>query len=74
MWVEVQVYAGLDGGGERTVQMEAAPGAVVEDIARQVGIPLEKVGLITVDGRLRGPEDQMEAGQRVCFFPPIMGG
>ena len=56
------------------MQVEAAPGAVVEDIARQVGIPLEKVGLITVDGRLRGPEDQMEAGQRVCFFPPIMGG
>lgn len=53
MWVEVRIYAGLDSGGERTLQVGAAPGAVVEDIARQVSIPLEKVGLIIVDGRLR---------------------
>lgn len=74
MWVEVQVYGGLGGLDGQVARIEVDPGAAVEDIARQVGVPLDKVGLITVDGRVRGPQDRVQAGQRVCFFPPIMGG
>jgi len=74
MQVEVQVYGGLGGQDRRPTQVEVEPGASIGDIARQIGVPLEKVGMIIVDGRVRDRDDQVEAGQRVCFFPPLMGG
>ena len=72
MWVEVRVYAGLDGGGERTVQVEAAPGAVVEDVARQVAIPtgeevaveLDMASAVVARGKIRLAARQ---GQKIPF-------
>jgi len=74
MQVEVQVYGGLDAQDRRPVQVEVEPGASTGDIARQIGVSLKRVGMIVVDGRVRGWDDRVEAGQRVCFFPPLMGG
>jgi len=74
MWVEVQIHGGLGSRVGRLARLEIEPRSTVRDIARRLGIPLEKVGMIVADGRLCGADDPVEDGQRISFFPPIMGG
>ena len=74
MWVEVQIHGGLGSRVGRLARLEIEPRSTVRDIARRLGIPLEKVGMIVADGRLCGADDLVEDVQRISFFPPIMGG
>lgn len=74
MRIEVQVFGRLGNQEEKTQWIEVNAGARVKDVAHELGVPLQDAGLITIDGRVRGLEDVVQAGQRVCFFPPIMGG
>ncbi|MCR4406136.1 MAG: MoaD/ThiS family protein [Anaerolineae bacterium] len=74
MQVEIQVYGELGGLEGRAMCKEVNPGTTLADIAQQLHIPLEEVGFIVVDGRVRSPDYQVMEGQRVCFFPPVMGG
>lgn len=74
MWVEVQVHGGLGSQVRRLTRLEIEPRSTVRDIACRLGVSLEKVGMIVIDGRLCGIDDPVEDGQRVSFFPPVMGG
>lgn len=74
MQIEIQVYGGLGGLEGQAMQMEVNPGTTLADIAQQLNIPPDKIGFMIVDGRLRSPDHQVTEGQRVCFFPPMMGG
>lgn len=74
MQVEIQVYGELGGLEGRAMRKEVNPGTTLADIAQQLNIPLDRLGFITVDGHVRSPDCRVAEGQRVCFFPPVMGG
>jgi len=54
--------------------MEVPPGAVVRDVARQLGIPEEEVKLIMVNGIGSKWETPLQGDERVALFPPVGGG
>jgi hypothetical protein len=74
MKVQLRIFDGVVGQGRQTFALDVEPGASVRELARQVGAPLERIGLVTVDGRVCRVDHRVEAGQRICLFPHVMGG
>lgn len=74
MTVKLHVFEGVDERGRRAFALDVEPVASVRDLARQAGVPLERIGIVTVDGRVRHLDDGVSPGQRVCLFPHIVGG
>ncbi len=46
----------------------------VQDIAIQLGLDPERVGLIAINGVQSQLLDPVPPGGRLCFFPPLSGG
>ena len=79
MQVQVKLYGtlgkGVDGYDHRTglvVEMDA--GATVADLLQRIGVPLKKIGMVSLDGRLAGKETSLQPGMQVKVFHPIFGG
>jgi len=79
MQVQVKLYGMLgkwvDGYDHRAglaVKMDA--GATVADLMQRIGLPLEKIGMVSLDGRLAGKETILQPGMQVKVFHPIFGG
>ncbi|MFY9705247.1 MAG: MoaD/ThiS family protein [Desulfobacterales bacterium] len=54
--------------------VDVADGATVEDVLRQLNIPLGLVKLIFVDGVHASRESNLKNGSRLGVFPPVGGG
>ncbi len=49
-------------------------GSTVRDLAMQIGLPLEYVRIITVDGKQETLDCVLSDGDVIYFFPPAIGG
>ncbi|WP_291327411.1 MoaD/ThiS family protein [Desulfovibrio sp. UCD-KL4C] len=49
-------------------------GETVRDVLRRVGIPLDEVKIVFVNGRSSDLEVQLAGGDRVGVFPAVGGG
>jgi sulfur carrier protein ThiS len=79
MQVQVKLYGTLgkwvDGYDHRQgLAVEVKEGATVADLIDLIGIPLKKVGVVSLDGRLAGKETSLASGMTVKVFHPIFGG
>ena len=74
MKVQLHVFEGVVEGRRQTFALDVEPGASVGELAQRVGAPLERIGMVTIDGRLREIDDTVRPGQRVCLFPYVAGG
>ena len=79
MQVQVKLYGTLgkwvDGYDHRQgLAVEVKEGATVADLIGLIGIPLKKVGVVSLDGRLAGKETSLASGMTVKVFHPIFGG
>ncbi len=74
MWVEVELSTGLADGKKKTLRFPIEEGCTPAFIADRLQLDRERVGLITVDGRVVEWNEPLSSGQRVCFFPFINGG
>jgi sulfur carrier protein ThiS len=79
MQVQVKLYgtlgnrvAGYD--HQAGLAVEVAEGATVAELIDQLGIPLKKVGMVSLDGRLARRTAVLRPGTRVKVFHPIFGG
>jgi sulfur carrier protein ThiS len=54
--------------------VEVSDGATVVELLSQLGIPLEKIGMVSLDGRLAGKPATLRPGMMVKVFHPIFGG
>jgi sulfur carrier protein ThiS len=79
MQVQVKLYgtlgkqvAGYDHQSGLTLEVEE--GATVADLIVRIGIPLKRVGVVSLDGRLAGRGTPLSAGTMVKVFHPIFGG
>ena len=56
------------------ILVERAAGMTIEDLCREMNIPVEKVKIIMVNGRSRGFNEILKGDERVALFPPVGGG
>lgn len=54
--------------------MEIQGPSTARELARAVGLDLDEIGLITIDGVQSGLEDSVRPDSRLCFFPYVSGG
>jgi sulfur carrier protein ThiS len=79
MQVQVKLYGTLGkqvaGYDHRTgLALEVDQGATVADLIARLRIPLKRVGVVSLDGRLAGRETPLAPGMVVKVFHPIFGG
>ena len=54
--------------------LEISPGATAGEAANLLGLNLEEIGLITINGVQSELQDTLPPGCRLCFFPYLSGG
>jgi hypothetical protein len=63
---------------ENLVAALAAPGYLIHLFCGcrldPVGLNLDEIGLVTIDGVQSGLEDRVRPDSRICFFPCVSGG
>ncbi len=63
-------YAREDADGLTAVQEKAT----VRDLAEGLGLPVDQVRIITVNGRQAFLDEPLSEGDEVIIFPPAFGG
>ena len=74
MAVDIEIFGQLLLNQPRRRSMEIQGPTTVRDLARAVGLDLDEIGLITIDGVQSGLEDPVRPDSRLCFFPYVSGG
>lgn len=74
MTIDVELFGQLLPGSPRRQTLPLDGPATAADVAGRLGLALEEVGLILVDGVQHEMEDVVLSGCRLCFFPLLSGG
>ena len=74
MKIEVELFGQLSIGRQRKQFLNFEHPLEVKEVAVWLGLNLEQIGLITIDGVQSQMEDVISPGCRLCFFPPMSGG
>ncbi len=74
MSVDIEVFGQLLPGQPRCRTMEIQGPVTVRDLASEIGLGIDEIGLISIDGVQSELGDFVRPGSRVCFFPYISGG
>ena len=74
MSIEIELFGQLLPNTQRRQTLNIKRSTLVLEIANLLGLDLEEVGLITIDGVQSEMEDSVEPGSRLCFFPYMTGG
>ena len=74
MSIEIELFGQLLPSVQRRQMLNVKHLKSVQEVANTLGLNLEEVGLITIDGVQSEKEDAVEPGSRLCFFPPMSGG
>jgi sulfur carrier protein ThiS len=70
----VQVQVKLFVTKNRIQNVELPDGSDAKDLIHQLGIPLEEVGLLSVNKRQATLDQRLEEGDVIYIMPPIGGG
>ena len=79
MQVRVKLYGTLGKGvpgydHQQGLAMAVDEGTTVADLMIRLGLPLKKIGMVSLDGRLAGREAILQPDMLVKVFHPIFGG
>ena len=74
MYIEVELYGQLLPDVQRRQKMAIENKISVLEVAGLLGLNLEEVGLIIIDGEQKEIQDIVLPGSRLCFFPYMTGG
>jgi len=58
----------VEGPQERV--LEVPPNSRVEDLFSALGLPLQRIGMILLNGKGATPDHELQDGDRVGLFPP----
>jgi sulfur carrier protein ThiS len=72
--VQVQVKLFVTLRKNRIQNVELPDGSDAKDLIHQLGIPLEEVGLLSVNKRQATLDQRLEEGDVIYIMPPIGGG
>ena len=74
MKIELNLYASLARSVSRTGPVEIGENTTILSLLRRLGIPMEKVKIIFLNGLHASGEETLRDGDRVGIFPPVAGG
>jgi hypothetical protein len=74
MKISVELFGQLAPLSPRRQTLDLAPHATVQKAARALGLNLEEIGVITINGVQSEMEDEIAPDCRLCFFPYLSGG
>jgi hypothetical protein len=72
--VDIEVFGQLLPGQPRRQTKELAKSETARELAESIGLSLDEIGLVTIDGVQSSLDDQVQSDSRICFFPYITGG
>jgi molybdopterin converting factor small subunit len=72
--IEIELFGQLAPNLPRRQSLTPDRAMTVEEIAMQLGLDPEQIGLIVVNGIQRELHDPVPPDCRLCFFPPVSGG
>jgi hypothetical protein len=72
--VDIEIFGQLLLNQPRRRSMEIQDPTTARDLARAVGLDLDEIGLVMIDGVQSGMEDPVRPDSRICFFPYVSGG
>ena len=59
---------------EEGLSLDMPEGNTAESLARHLGLPLQDIKIVMINGRQRKAGDLLRDGDRVAFFPAVGGG
>ena len=74
MKVELNLYASLARSIPRTGPVEVGNDTTILGLLRRLGVPMENVKIIFLNGIHAGGGEILRDGDRVGVFPPVAGG
>ncbi len=74
MPVDLELFGQLLPGVTRRQTLILDRPMTVRDVAVELGLDPEAVGIIAIDGVQSELEDAVPPTCRLCFFPPLSGG
>jgi molybdopterin converting factor small subunit len=74
MSVQVELFGQLLPGAPRRHLLLLEEATTAEQVALRLGLDLETVGLVVIDGVQSELDAAVPPGSRLCFFPPMSGG
>jgi hypothetical protein len=72
--VDIEIFGQLLPAQPRRRAMEIPRPTTVRELAHAIGLDLNEIGLITVDGVQSGLDHSVRPDSRLCFFPYVSGG
>lgn len=73
--VQLKLFASLTRfSPDDTEKIPISPGTSVEQLLRQLNVPVEKVHLIFINGVRKTRDTPLNDADRVGIFPPVAGG
>lgn len=74
MLVEVRLFATFRNGRFKKKELELVEGDSLDDVLGVLGIPLEEVGILLVNGADASSECKLTAQDVLSIFPSLGGG
>lgn len=72
--IDVRIFATLREGREKKYLLPAEDFHSAEDIINYLGIPVDEVAILLINGFHSKPVDAVRDGDMVSLFPPCAGG
>ena len=72
--ISIELFGQLSPLSPRQQTLDLANQATVQDAATRLGLIVDDIGLITINGVQSEMQDLLKAECRLCFFPYISGG
>jgi molybdopterin converting factor small subunit len=74
MQIDVEIFGQLLPGMQRRQTLALERSITVGEVAGLLGLNLEEIGLVVVNGVQGEENDSVLPDCRLCFFPPMSGG
>ena len=74
MAVDIELFGQLLPNQPRRRNIELREPATVRDLAQMIGLDINEIGLVTIDGVQSDLDHRVQPDSRLCFFPYDSGG
>jgi hypothetical protein len=72
--VDIEIFGQLLPNQPRRRSVEIHEPATVRDLAQVIGLELNEIGLVMIDGVQSDLDHFVQPDSRLCFFPYVSGG
>jgi molybdopterin converting factor small subunit len=72
--VDIEIFGQLQPDQPRRRSVDLKTPATAGELAAMIGLDVEEIGLVTIDGVQSGLDHSVQPGSRLCFFPYVSGG